>query len=230
MQAKPRPSQRHGRKQPRQCGVMLLALLIFLAILGLAVTKTSEVWSTALTREREQELLFVGEQYRKAIERYYNATPGSNKVLPPSIEQLLQDDRFPKPQRHLRNAYPDPMGAGETWGVLKQGSRIIGVYSQSDQKPMKKSGFDPRYAEFSAAQSYRGWRFMFKQAIALPGGSAPASPSLPGAPGAFGTPAAPGALGANNATTPGVTIPSVTTPGKQPIPTIPTIPSGATTR
>jgi type II secretory pathway pseudopilin PulG len=196
----------------------------FLAILGLAVTKTSEVWSTALTREREQELLFVGEQYRKAIERYYNATPGSTKVLPPSIEQLLQDDRFPKPQRHLRNAYPDPMGAGEMWGVLKQGSRIIGVYSQSDQKPMKKSGFDPRYAEFSAAQSYRGWRFVFKQAIAPTGGSAPRSP---GAPAAFGTPAAPGAFGAANATTPGITIPSVTTPGKQ---LIPAIPSGTTTR
>jgi type II secretory pathway pseudopilin PulG len=224
MQAKPHPSARHGRKPPHQCGVMLLALLIFLAILGLAVTKTSEVWSTALTREREQELLFVGEQYRKAIERYYNATPGSTKVLPPSIEQLLQDDRFPKPQRHLRNAYPDPMGAGEMWGVLKQGSRIIGVYSQSDQKPMKKSGFDPKYAEFSAAQSYRGWRFVFKQATAIPTGAAPAAF---GAPGAFGTSATPGAFGATNATTPGVTIPSGTTPGRRPIATIP---SGGTTR
>jgi type II secretory pathway pseudopilin PulG len=228
MPAKPCPSQRHCqchcRSLSTQGGVMLLALLIFLSILGLVVTKTSEVWSTALTREREQELLFVGEQYRKAIERYYNATPGSNKVLPPSIEQLLQDDRFPKPQRHLRSAYPDPMGAGEVWGVLKQGSRIIGVYSQPDQKPMKKSGFDPKYAEFSAAQSYRGWRFVFKQAIALPGGSAPGAPV---APGAFGTPAAPGTLGVTNATALGVTIPTVTTPRRQ---LIPTIPSGATTQ
>jgi type II secretory pathway pseudopilin PulG len=226
MQAKPCPSQRRFQNLSTQGGVMLLALLIFLSILGLAVTKTSEVWSTALTREREQELLFVGEQYRKAIERYYNATPGSTKVLPPSIEQLLQDDRFPKPQRHLRNAYPDPMGAGEMWGVLKQGSRIIGVYSQSDQKPMKKSGFDPKYAEFSAAQSYRGWRFVFKQAIAIPAGSAPKAPGTPATPG-FGAPAAPGALGATNATTPGVTIPSVTTSGKQ---LVPAISSGATTR
>lgn len=204
---------------------MLLALLIFLSILGLVVTKTSEVWSTALTREREQELLFVGEQYRKAIERYYNATPGPNKVLPPSIEQLLQDDRFPKPQRHLRNAYPDPMAGGDAWGVLKQGSRIIGVHSQSDQKPMKKSGFDARYAEFSAAQSYRGWRFIFKQAIAtIPAGSAPGAL---GAPGGFGTPAAPGAVGATNPTSPSVTIPGVPTPRSQ---LVPTIPSGATTR
>lgn len=189
---------------------MLLALLIFLAILGLVVTKTAEVWSTAMTREREQELLFVGEQYRKAIERYYNATPGPNKVLPPSIEQLLQDDRFPKPQRHLRSPYPDPMGGGDSWGVLKQGSRVIGVYSQSDQKPMKKSGFDARYAEFSAAQSYRGWRFMFRQPTTIAGGS------VPGTPGAFGTPAAPAVFGATNAA-----IPSAPSSGKQLIPTIP---------
>jgi type II secretory pathway pseudopilin PulG len=201
----------HGGKPRRQCGVMLLALLIFLSILGLAVTKTSEVWSTSMHREREQELLFVGEQYRKAIERYYNASPGSNKVLPPSIEQLLQDDRFPKPQRHLRNPYPDPMAGGDGWGVLKQGSRIIGLYSQSDKKPMKKSGFDVRYAEFSAAESYREWRFMFKPPGAL---------GMPGASGASNFPAVPGAAVPQTLATPAKTnfslinVPSQTTTGK----------------
>jgi type II secretory pathway pseudopilin PulG len=209
MQAKPFPSQHHCMNPPGQSGVMLLALLIFLSILGLVVTKTAEVWSTALAREREQELLFVGEQYRKAIERYYNATPGPNKMLPLTMEQLLQDDRFPKPQRHLRNPYPDPMAGGDAWGVLKQGSRIIGVYSQSDQKPMKKSGFDARYAEFSAAQSYRGWRFLFRPPTTRPGGL---TPGATGAPGAFGTT--------------NVTIPGAPTSGN---PLIPTIPFSSTT-
>jgi type II secretory pathway pseudopilin PulG len=223
MPAKLCRDQRHGRKPAQQCGVMLLALLIFLAILGLAVTKTSEVWATALTREREQELLFVGDQYRKAIERYYNATPGSTKVLPPSIEQLLQDDRFPKPQRHLRQLYPDPMAGGDGWGVLKQGSKIIGVFSQSDKKPMKKSGFDPLYAEFSAAQSYRGWRFTFKPAIALPTGSAPGLSGLPGAPGAINP--------RTGVTTPTIpTPPGLTTLGRQLIPTNPANSSTAATR
>lgn len=194
---------------------MLLALLIFLTILGLAVTKTAEVWSTALTREREQELLFVGEQYRKAIERYYYATSGPNKMLPHTLDELIQDDRFPKPQRHLRKLYLDPVGDGDAWGVLRQGQRIIGVYSLSDQKPMKRAGFDARYAEFSAAQSYRGWRFLFRQPTNIAGGPVPGAP---GAPGALGTPAAPGATNA--------TIPSATSSGKQ---IIPAIPSSATT-
>jgi type II secretory pathway pseudopilin PulG len=180
MPAKRRPSHRQpANPNPRsQSGVMLLALMIFLTILGLVVTKTAEVWSTTLTRAREQELLFVGEQYRKAIERYYYATPGANKVLPLTVDELLQDDRFPKPQRHLRRPYPDPMG-GESWGVLRQGSRIVGVYSLSEQKPMKKSGFDTRYIEFSASQSYREWRFMFKQPNATADGSARGLPILP---------------------------------------------------
>ncbi|MFC5521986.1 type II secretion system protein [Polaromonas jejuensis] len=160
---------------------MLLALLIFLAILGLVVTKTAEVWSTTLTREREQELLFAGEQYRAAIERYYYATPGANKMLPTTLEELVKDDRFPEPQHHLRQLYPDPLREGEPWGVLRQGSRIVGVYSLSDQKPMKKSGFDAKYSAFSAAQSYRGWRFMFVPSAGGGGSLRAPNASQPGA-------------------------------------------------
>ena len=145
-----------------QQGIMLLALLIFLAIAGLVATKTVEVWSTALTRERELELLFAGEQYRAAIERYYYATPGNQKALPVSLDDLVKDDRFPKPQHHLRQHYLDPMRDSNSWGILRQGSGIVGVYSLSEQKPIKAAGFSTRYADFSAAQSYRGWRFMFR--------------------------------------------------------------------
>jgi type II secretory pathway pseudopilin PulG len=172
------PSHGPSARPQKQSGVMLLALLIALTILGLVVTRTADLWSTTMAREREQELLFVGEQYRKAVERYYYATPGANKALPLSIDELLQDDRFPTPQRHLRKPYPDPMG-GEAWGVLRQGSRIIGVYSQSELNPMKKSGFDTRYAEFSAATSYREWRFVFKQPLANAAGNARGVPLSP---------------------------------------------------
>ena len=155
----------------RQNGVMLLALIIFMTILGLAVTKTADVWSTALAREREQELLFIGEQYRMAIEKYYYATPGPRRALPATLDELVQDDRFPKPLRHLRQLYPDPIQGVENWGILRQGSRIVGVYSLSDQKPIKKAGFGARYTDFSAAQSYRGWRFIFRApGTQLPGG------------------------------------------------------------
>ena len=182
-----------------QSGVMLLALMIFMAIVGIVVTKTAEVWSTTLAREREQELLFVGDQYRQAIERYYYATPGSAKALPATLEDLAQDDRFPKSQRHLRQTYLDPMQGGDAWGVVRQGSRIVGVYSLSEQKPMKKSGFDPRYSEFSSAQTYRGWRFVFRPPVAAATGSTLRSPKLT-------TPA--GAANDNQANVPDIRVPA----------------------
>ena len=184
---------------PWQSGVMLLALMIFMAVVGIVVTKTAEVWSTTLAREREQELLFVGDQYRKAIERYYYATPGFAKALPATLEDLAQDDRFPKSLRHLRQTYPDPMQGGDAWGVVRQGSRIVGVYSLSEQKPMKKSGFDPRYSEFASAQTYRGWRFVFRPPVAAATGSTLRSPKLT-------TPA--GAANDNQANVPDIRVPA----------------------
>lgn len=191
MRAKPHSNPNRQNHTPGQQGVMLLALLIFFAILGLVATKTAEVWSTTLTREREQQLLFAGEQYRAAIERYYYATPGPNKMLPATLDELIKDDRFPVQQHHLRQLYPDPFQEGESWGLLKQGTRIVGVYSLSDQKPMKKSGFSARYTAFSAAQSYRGWRFMFVPSagstlrapnVSSPAGTAPGNPLTPPTP------------------------------------------------
>ena len=162
------------RRKAEESGVMLMGLLILLAIMGLVVTKTAELWSTSLTREREQDLLFVGEQYRMAIERYYYASPGSSKVLPLNLEDLVNDNRGPKVLYHLRQPYLDPISNNEEWGLVKEGNRIRGVYSLSDRTPMKKSGFDPKYASFASANSYRGWRFAFRPAVSRPAAS-PAS-------------------------------------------------------
>src|SRR5438045_1702979 len=88
-------------------GLVLLALLIFLALAGLATALGAESWATVRKRDRETELLFVGDQYRRAIESYWRAGRGRARTLPPSLEVLLADDRFPTPVRHLRRLYPD---------------------------------------------------------------------------------------------------------------------------
>ena len=63
---------------------------------------------TAAQREREQELLFVGSQFRNAFMSYYGATP-AGRALPAFLEDLVEDNRFPVPRRHLRRVYADPM-------------------------------------------------------------------------------------------------------------------------
>ena len=141
-------------------GLVLLALLIFLALTTLAVTVASEFWSMALQREREAELLFVGNQYRRAIESYWTASPGPVKTMPTSIRQLLLDDRFPQPVMHLRRQYVDPM-TGEDMKLVTTGNVIVGVHSRSKDTPIKQTNFSDRNTQFDNATTYQQWRFVF---------------------------------------------------------------------
>jgi type II secretory pathway pseudopilin PulG len=145
----------------KQRGMMLVAVLIFFAVSSYAAFKSSEVWATVVVREQEQELLFAGDQYRMAIERYYHSTPGTVKALPRTLNDLVDDNRFPVAQHHLRKLYQDPIRGSDTWGLLWSGSGITGVFSLSEQKPVKKSGFENPYEKFNSAPNYRGWRFIF---------------------------------------------------------------------
>jgi type II secretory pathway pseudopilin PulG len=60
----------------KQQGFILLGMLCLLVISGYVLTQASARWSDVVQRQREQELLKVGDTIRKAIGRYYNATPG----------------------------------------------------------------------------------------------------------------------------------------------------------
>jgi len=148
------------RSRPSERGVVLLALLLTLALGGIALMAAVDVWSLSRQRQREEELLFVGDQYRQAIQRYYfGAPPGTPRVLPTSLEQLLADDRFPEPVHHLRRLYPDPITGSTEWGLVLIRNRIAGVHSLSEREPVKKAGFTPAYQQLSDKVSYRDWLF-----------------------------------------------------------------------
>lgn len=147
----------------RDSGFSLLGLLFVVAGLGVGMAALGTMWHTAAQREKERELLFVGDQYARAIESFWNVPlpAGTPRRLPKNIAELLTDPRFPNPVRHLRRAWPDPMTGG-AW-VLIQGADggIAGVASASDDTPFKQANFPARYARFEAAQRYRDWEFSF---------------------------------------------------------------------
>jgi type II secretory pathway pseudopilin PulG len=153
----------------RQRGVLLLGLLLGLALSGLAVMVALDVWALERRRQQEQELLFVGEQYRAAIERYYLAAPkGSPRVFPSSLRDLQHDDRYPHPVRHLRRLYPDPLTGAAKWGAVMQGTRIAGIYSLGKGVPLKQAGFARGNEGFAGKSSYRDWAFVFIAPAHLP--------------------------------------------------------------
>ena len=142
-------------------GFSYISLMIFIAISGIALAGVGIVWSQDQQREREKELLFVGEQFRQAIGSYYENTPSNIKQYPNKLEDLLKDNRLPNLKRHLRKIYNDPMTNSSNWGLELQQSQIVGVYSLSDLKPIKKKGFPNLYEKFSDFSKYSDWKFIY---------------------------------------------------------------------
>lgn len=139
---------------------MLLIVLLFVLLTTFGASSMVEMHQTQTRREKEDQLLFVGDQYRRAIASYYGVTPpGGARSLPRSIEDLLSDRRFPTPMQHLRQAYPDPMTGKADWVLIRAGGGISGVRSQSTLEPLRKSGFPERYKLFAGATSYAAWGF-----------------------------------------------------------------------
>lgn len=146
----------------RQKGLTYLALIFAVAILSLASAATSELWSTAQRRDKERELLIVGNQFRQAIGRYYEASPGGAKKYPYSLEDLLKDNRHLVAHRHLRKIYPDPINGKAEWGIVQAPTGgIMGVHSLLEAKPIKSANFEPRDKEFEAKDKYAEWKFVY---------------------------------------------------------------------
>ena len=146
----------------RNKGFTYLSLLVIVAITAGVLAAAGGLWSQAAQREKERELLFVGEQFRQAIALYYWRTPGGAHQYPKSLEVLLDDKRWPVTQRWLRKVYRDPMTNTADWGIVEApGGGIAGVYSKSEEPPIKSANFPARYSSFEEARNYGEWKFVF---------------------------------------------------------------------
>ena len=150
-------------KSKSQQGFTYLALLFAVALTGIALAAIGILWSTERQREREQDLLFVGNQFRTAIASYYLQSPGMVKRYPAKLDELLKDNRFLSVKRHLRQIYADPMTDSYEWGLMTapEGG-IMGVFSTSTKQPIKQSRFSDRDAWFEGKSTYAGWQFSYR--------------------------------------------------------------------
>lgn len=147
-------------KEKFQFGFTYIGILMIIAISGIALAGVGIVWHQQTQRENENELLYIGDQYRKAILSYYENNPTGIKQYPKELKNLETDDRFPdKKMHHLRRLYVDPVTHGKPWGLVQQQGFIIGIYSTSKSVPIKKNGFSSPYEGFSEATNYEDWKF-----------------------------------------------------------------------
>lgn len=146
----------------QQTGFGYLAALLVIALLGVALAAAGEMWQINRQREQERELLFVGEQFRAAIGRYYKKSPSGAKHFPLHLDDLLEDPRYPNPVRHLRKLYRDPLTGKDEWGLVTVANgEIVGVYSLSQKTPLKTAHFSPTQQEFVGATHYADWKFVY---------------------------------------------------------------------
>ncbi len=117
-----------------QYGLAYLAVLFLIVAISISLAVVSQNEDLQLKREKEQDWLFVGKQYQRAIASYYEQSPNGLKALPNSLEDLLLDKRYIKPVRHLRKLYTDPVNFNQAWQtILNADGQITGVVSESQQ-------------------------------------------------------------------------------------------------
>lgn len=155
-------------RQDRQRGLTYLAVLFMIALSGIALAAVGTVWSAERQRQREDDLLFVGGQFRAAIASYYERSPGLVKRYPAKLDDLVKDNRFLTVQRHLRQLFPDPMTGAADWGLINapEGG-IMGVYSLDTTATMKRSGFALADAALEGKERYTDWHFEYRPAAVI---------------------------------------------------------------
>ncbi|CAH0351544.1 hypothetical protein AQB9606_02206 [Aquabacterium sp. CECT 9606] len=139
---------------PRQArsiaGFTYLMLLWWVAVSSVLLAALGQSWAIEARRQREMELVFRGEQIKAALLSYQEASPTLPKTFPTRLEDLIEDQRGPDIKRHLRHLWPDPITGSTTWGLVREGGFIRGVYSTSDRQPLRAP---------QGISSYREWRF-----------------------------------------------------------------------
>ena len=160
-----------------QGGFSYLFALFAIVLVGLSMMGANAQWKTMMQREREAELLFRGDQYRRAIAAYYRGQAGITQY-PLRLDDLVKDPRTSK--RYLRALYPDPV-TGKTFApvLCGNGRGVKGVVSLSGAATLKRDNFPPAYAQFTSATTYRQWIFQYDptQVPLQPGQTQPPPPA-----------------------------------------------------
>jgi type II secretory pathway pseudopilin PulG len=197
----------------------MAALLVALNIMAVVLTVALPAWRTMIKREKEDELIWRGQQYSRAIglfQRKYANT------FPPNLDILLNE-------RFLRKKYKDPMtgdgefqllyaasqntpGQPQTPGQSQTpGSKTPGLVPQKGQVGTQPSPLDvgsqgpagarggimgvaskstePSLRVYNGRNKYNEWTFVWQAASTRVG--APTGSATPGAPGGTQKPGVP---------------------------------------
>ncbi len=146
-------------------GFTYVVVLVAVVIVGILAGVANNVVSRTMRAEREQELLFRGMAYQKAIQHYYQDTGH----YPHNLRDLLKGTNLAS-RAYLRTMYTDPMSlrvhdqheVNTGWRVVRAADGgIAGVSSSSMDEPMKIANFPQGLEQFEGSKHYADWIFEF---------------------------------------------------------------------
>ncbi len=193
-----------ARRRGASRGYAMAALLVGMSVMAVIMGALLPVWTHMMTREREEELVFRGNQYVRAIGLFQRKFANTN---PPTIDLLVE-------QRFLRKKYKDPItnddfqpiyanqamqGVSSPTGSQRpgqQGTASLGTPAQQSLQTGTGStgatsaggiiGVTSKSKEssikvYNGRDKYNEWAFVYVQTAQRPGGpGAPAGPVRPG--------------------------------------------------
>ena len=127
-----------GSSFRRQAGYAMAALLVGISVMTLMLSIALPTWSHMVRREKEEELIFRGNQYARAIALYQRTRANA---FPTSVDQLIQ-------QRLLRKKYKDPLSPNEN-GEFQLSSKascklqVREALVQAAQEALEQAGRHP---------------------------------------------------------------------------------------
>jgi len=107
----------------------MAGLIVGLAVMAVLMTAVMPVWKHTVQREKEEELVFRGEQYAHAIGMFQRKTANA---YPPTLDLLVQ-------QKFLRKKYKDPV-TNDDFVPLTQASQAAQAGAQSAQAQPGRGG------------------------------------------------------------------------------------------
>jgi type II secretory pathway pseudopilin PulG len=133
-------SSRLSSRLRKQRGYVLLTLLLSLSLLVIASAALAPAIAREINREREEELIHRGIQYRRAIHNFAKRTGR----FPLTIDELENTNG----NRFLRKRYKDPMTGGDfrllhMSDIAATGSRITPEASADENTNAASPGLSP---------------------------------------------------------------------------------------
>ena len=132
-------------------------MLIIVSAMAFGASRLELAESYRLKRDKEEELLFRGRAYIRAIQTFYK----KNNRYPRDLAELI-DDKGPERRRFIRQLYKDPVTGGDFNPILGPEGTVIGVASSSSGAPFRHVDFEKELNDFDKAKTYADWKFKAK--------------------------------------------------------------------